>query len=159
VAAFYVQLLRDLEKVDHPDDAKSPDDPNFHLRVKPRGVIDAAHRDLVDSQLVGNASEVVQLFINKDGALGRKNYSDGCENAEFSALLRLVERKLGELTDRILGGDISVAPYRISQISPCPNCEYRSVCRFDVAVNSYRPLDSIKREDVLARAIEEADGH
>ncbi len=156
VAAFYVQLLRHLEKVKHPDYATAPDDPAFHLKIKPRGIIDWKHRHLIDSEHTAKASEVVQLYVTKEGAIGNKNSSDGCESEEFAAMLRLVERRLGELGDRIVAGGIAVAPYRIAQISPCANCEYRSVCRFDAAVNRYRPLESMKREQVLELALQEA---
>ena len=40
-AALLLGLLRSPETVPHPDKAKSPDDPDFHLRHKPRGLIDA----------------------------------------------------------------------------------------------------------------------
>jgi ATP-dependent helicase/nuclease subunit B len=155
VAAFYVKLLRQLEKVDHPDDATAPDDPLFDLRVKPRGIIDWKHRKLVDSQHTSKASEVVQLYVKSDGTLGNRNNSDGCDSSEFSAMLDLVQRKLGELADRMLSGDITISPYRINQTSACMRCEYRCVCRFDVTVNRYHQLVPMKREDVLSRVMKE----
>ena len=62
---------------------------------------------------------------------------------------------LAELGDRILDGEITVGPYRIGQTSPCANCQYQSICRFDVKFNTYQILAPMKREDVLKRVMEE----
>jgi len=42
-----------------------------------------------------------------------------------------------------------VRPYRIGLVTPCPHCEFRSVCRFDPAINSYLNLEPMKRSEVL----------
>lgn len=152
-AAFYVKLLRQLDRVRHPDDAIPPDDPAFHLQVKPRGIFDVQFRGLFDSEHTSRASDVLQLSLKQDGTIGNRNTSDACESEEFAAMLKVVERKLVELADEILAGRIDVAPYRIRQTSPCPHCEYRSVCRFDVGMNFYRTLPSMGREQVLEIAV------
>jgi ATP-dependent helicase/nuclease subunit B len=153
--AFYVKLLRQLEKIDHPSDATAVDDPLFHLKVKPRGLINWNHRELFDADHQSKASDVVSLYVKNDGTLGNKNNSDGCESVEFDAMLKLVERKLSAVADGIMGGTIDVKPYRIGDASPCVYCEYRSVCRFDPAINAYNHLPAMKREEVLQRVIEE----
>jgi ATP-dependent helicase/nuclease subunit B len=63
--------------------------------------------------------------------------------------LKLVSAKLGELADGILSGKIDVTPYRLNDTSPCPRCEYKSVCRFDPAINRYNHLKPIGREEVF----------
>jgi ATP-dependent helicase/nuclease subunit B len=155
-AAFYVRLLGDLEKIRHPDDATSPDDPAFHLRDKPRGILDFSSRHLVDAEHNFKASDVVNVYIKSDGTLGNRNNSDACERAEFSAMLKLAERKLTELADQIISGRIDPAPYRSGQLSPCAGCEYGSICRFELPLNRYRMLPRMTREQVLAKALEEA---
>jgi ATP-dependent helicase/nuclease subunit B len=154
-AAFYVQLLRQLENVKHPSEATATDDPTFDLKIKPRGVIDWAHRHLFDVDHEEKMSQVVNLEVTNRGAIGYKNRSDGCESDEFNALLKHVQKTLALLGDQIIGGQINVTPYRIGQSSPCPTCEFRSVCRFDAAINSYRPLEPMKREQVLAKVCQE----
>jgi ATP-dependent helicase/nuclease subunit B len=153
--AFYVKLLRQLEKVDHPEDATAVDDPLFHLKVKPRGLINWKHRQIFDAGHETKMSDVVSLYIRNDGTLGNKNSCDGCESSEFDAMLKVVERKLAAVADAIIGGTIEVSPYRIGDASPCVYCEYRSVCRFDPAINQYRHLTPMKREEVLRRAMED----
>lgn len=149
-AAFYLQLVRRIEDVKHPSEAPDPSDPKWHLKLKPRGLFDRRCLGALDRELTNGQSEVVQAFIKQDGALGRRNTSDAAESQEFRALLRLVANKLGELADGIISGRIDVMPYRLNDKSPCPRCEYRSVCRFDPAINRYNHLKPISREELLA---------
>jgi ATP-dependent helicase/nuclease subunit B len=154
-AAFYVRLLRQLEDIRHPSDAIGPEDPRFDLQVKPRGILDSEFVQTLDSELVTGPSDVVQVYVNKDGAMGRKNASDAAGPSEFTALLSLVRRRIGEAVDQLLTGDISVKPFRIRQESPCARCDLKSVCRFDTAVNRYRMLEALNREEVMERASKE----
>jgi ATP-dependent helicase/nuclease subunit B len=93
----------------------------------------------------------VQVYVNKDGKVGRKNSSDTAEQDEFNALLGLVRRRIGEMVDDLLAGDIRVHPYRVRQESPCARCDFRSVCRFDPAINRYRVLESMSKEEVFSK--------
>src|SRR5581483_8926715 len=90
-AAFYLQLLRRLDDVRHPDDACSPDDPAFDLKCKPRGIFDARALEHLDKDFTGGQSDVLSAYINKDGTFGRRQNSDVAEPEEFAALLRYVE--------------------------------------------------------------------
>jgi ATP-dependent helicase/nuclease subunit B len=148
-AAFYLQLVRRIEDVKHPSEAPEPSDPKWHLKLKPRGLFDRRCLGALDRELSSGQSEVVQAFIKQDGTLGRRNTSDVAESSEFRELLKLVSAKLGELADGILSGKIDVTPYRLNDTSPCPRCEYKSVCRFDPAINRYNHLKPIGREEVF----------
>jgi ATP-dependent helicase/nuclease subunit B len=148
-AAFYLQLVRRIEDVKHPSEAPEPTDPKWHLKLKPRGLFDRRCLGALDRELSSGQSEVVQAFIKQDGALGRRNTSDVAESSEFRELLKLVAAKLGELADGILSGKIDVMPYRLNDTSPCPRCEYKSVCRFDPAINRYNHLKPIGRDEVF----------
>ena len=51
-----------------------------------------------------------------------------------------------------MDGKIAVSPYRMGDETPCPQCEFRSVCRFDLSTgDSYDPRSVEKRESVLKR--------
>jgi ATP-dependent helicase/nuclease subunit B len=149
-AAFLLQLLRSPQKVEHPSEGVSPEDPTFHLRVMPRGIIDDRAIKSLDQNLTTGASLVINVFINKTGERGRQNTTDVADQVQFEAVLRHVEKRLGELADQITTGDIAVAPYMIARKTPCSHCEFRSVCRFEPGLNRYRILQSMKREEVLA---------
>ena len=91
------------------------------------------------------------MRINKDGSIG-KGSSDAAKPDEFAALLQLVRRRIGELADQLITGDITIAPYRIRQESPCVRCNYGSICRFDPIINRYRFLEPLSRQDVIERS-------
>jgi ATP-dependent helicase/nuclease subunit B len=150
-AGFFLQLLRSPQTVDHPGEALAPDHPDFHLRIKPRGILDTRAIHSFDAGLAEGASTVINVHIKKDGQVGFRGKSDAVDEAEFTAILKHVERRLGELTDRLLAGEVRVEPYWIGRETPCPRCEYRSVCRFEPGINRYRTLQAMKREDVLVQ--------
>lgn len=154
VAAFCLQLLRRLGDVNHPDEALDPADPKFHLRIKPRGIINTEFLAGFDRDLTEGFSDVVAAYLKKDGSIGHRGTSDVTGPAEFAAMLELVHRRLGEITDAVLGGQIEAMPYRIGTETPCPRCEFRSVCRFEASINRYRTLAPMGREEVLARITE-----
>jgi ATP-dependent helicase/nuclease subunit B len=154
-AAFLLGLLSSPRLVPHPDDALSPDDAEFHLRQKPRGLIDDRAVDSLDG--CGGetgASKVVAAYRKKDGTFGNRQNTDVATAAEFNALLAQVERRLGQAADRVVDGSVEVRPYMLGRQTPCPRCEYRTVCRFEPGVNTYRILQPMRREDVLTKVVE-----
>ena len=155
VAAFQIHLLRKLEDVSHPDEALSPQDPRFHLRHKPRGIFDGAFLPAFDSGADEGRSEVVAAFVKKDGTFGNRTTSDNADRRELDAMLSHVRRQIGKVADGILGGNIEVAPYRLNRRSPCVSCEFKDACRFDPAINQYRFLQSLGRNQVFVQLGEE----
>ena len=158
VGAFTLQVPREIKDVPHPDDAIDPSDPNFHLSIKPRGIFTAGRLMQLDREFAGGQSNVVQAFVKKDGTLGRRGTSDVADEAEFGALLKYVEQRLGELAGQIAGGDISIAPYRLNETSPCAACDFQSVCRFHHPPDSYRTLEIHGRDGVLTLLRGKTDG-
>ena len=149
-AAFFIKLLRPVRPAD-PQNAPAPDDPRFHLLVKPRGIFDLRVARELDRSLTDGNSEVVQLFLKKDGSVGRANQSDAAGSTEFAALLRHVERRIGELADQIMAGRIDIRPYRMGKQTPCPRCEFRSLCRLEPSPGCYDDLEGMNREEMFER--------
>jgi ATP-dependent helicase/nuclease subunit B len=157
-AAFYLQMARGIGEVKHPSEAPDPSDPVHLLRVKPRGVFDGSYVPALDASLAqGGRSDVVQVQIKKEGGFGNRRSSDVAEPHEFRGLLAHVRRRLGQLADGVMSGEVGVVPYRLNQESPCPQCGYRSVCRFDPAINRYRHLQPLSKEQVL-EAVGQVEG-
>ena len=156
-AAFLTGLLHPPRGVLHPDDATPADDADFHLRHKPRGLIDDRAVDSLDGGGEG-MSKVVAAYRKKDGTLGNRGTTDVATADEFDALLSLVQVRLGQAADDVVNGDVAVRPYRLGRQTPCGRCEYRTVCRFEPGVNAYRPLSPMRREEVLAKVMDEAQG-
>jgi ATP-dependent helicase/nuclease subunit B len=158
VAAFYVELLRKLESVGHPDDATPMDDPLFDLKGKPRGVFDVSYVQSLDTELVpASASACVNVSLKRDGTIGWPDSSDAAEGREFAALLDHTRATLARLADQILAGAIDVAPYRIGQSTPCSVCDFRPVCRFEPGLNRYHNLPPMTRTAVLGKLIGGSD--
>jgi len=157
-AGFYVKLLRQLDQVAHPADA-DVEDPALHdLRVKPNGIFEGAFFKSLDGNCNGGQSEVVNAYVKKDGSFGKKSSTDVADRDEFNALIDHVRQQIALLADQILDGQIDILPFQIRTQSPCPNCDFRPLCRFDPAINRYRHLEPIKREDVLGRVVAERSG-
>ena len=153
-AAFYVQLSRAMGKVDHPEEAIEPTDPKFALKVKARGIFDGQYFDNLDAHYEGGRSDVLNAQRKTDGSFGYRNTTDVAEVQEFLGLLKQVQKCLGELGDRMLVGEVAIQPYRIQTETPCPRCHYKSVCRFDPALNRYHHIHRLGREDVLRKVCE-----
>jgi ATP-dependent helicase/nuclease subunit B len=150
-AAFYLQMARGIGEADHPDDAADPSEAKYLLRVKPRGIFDGSYLPALDSSLESGPSDVLQVQIRKDGGFGNRRSSDVAEREQFRGLLTHVRRQLGELADGVLSGEVGVTPYRLNLRSPCPACGYRSVCRFDPALNRYHNLTPLSKEQVFEK--------
>lgn len=148
-AAFYLQMARGIGEVSHPSEAKDPVDPKHLLRVKPRGLFDEGFLSALDASIQPGWSEVVQVRVNKDGQVVNRRSSDAAEPPAFRGLLAHVRKRLGELAEGILRGEVAVTPYRLNLQTPCPSCGYRSVCRFDPAINRYHNLEPLTKEQVL----------
>ena len=153
IAALTLAITRSPRAVLHPSDAMSPGDPDFHLQSKPRGIVDQRALSAFDPQTDTGTSPVLAFSINKDGHPGRLSSTDVASAEQMTALLNAAKDRATELADAIIDGDIKVAPYRIGQKSPCVQCAYRSVCRFEPGINNYRHLPGGRRDEVLDRLI------
>jgi len=112
-------------------------------------------RSLDHSCEQGASSAVFAAKLNKNGEFGYRHNSDVAEADEFAALLKEVRKQLGQLGDQIMGGEVSIRPYRLGTITPCSNCKYRGVCRFDPSINRYRNIPSMRRDELLKQIAEE----
>lgn len=146
-AAFYVQVLRQIQSIGHPDEKPEPDQPSTFLkRYRPRGVVDARYVDALD------ASRDLSLKTPKERSL---KTGDVLSEEAFEAVIRWTRTKIAQLADQIIDGVVSVSPYKIKTVTPCPTCDYRSVCRLDLAFNRYSPITENSNE-ALEKIVSEA---
>jgi ATP-dependent helicase/nuclease subunit B len=154
VAAFYAQLVRGLKSVKHPRDAMEPDHPEFDTKgVKPRGVFHADYLDRLDADLESGSSTVVHCYVKQSGDISDAEGNDAAAAEAFAALMGHVRALISRLADKIADGVITIRPYRMGDDSPCARCDFRSVCRFDAALNGYRIIQSLKRADAIERLL------
>jgi ATP-dependent helicase/DNAse subunit B len=44
---------------------------------------------------------------------------------------------------------LDIAPYWLRGATPCPNCDYKSICRFQPGLNRYTHVPSLGKDEVL----------
>ncbi|HTW94097.1 MAG TPA: PD-(D/E)XK nuclease family protein, partial [Tepidisphaeraceae bacterium] len=153
VAGFNVQMVRKL--CDKMPDVEGKEK-NLDLATKPRGIFDEAVVRGLDKGVEQGWSEVVAAYLGKEGTLRYRRSTDVASGEELAGLMKHVEKRMGEMVDEILAGKVEVSPYLLRLRSPCANCGYRDVCRFEVTENRYRPLADRDREAILKEVAEEA---
>lgn len=77
------------------------------------------------------SSEVIALSKKKDGEF-RKTEALLSE-AEFEELQGQVKAVTDKLCEDLVGGNIDIRPKKSGEEIPCTYCEYRGICRFDLA--------------------------
>lgn len=104
---------------------------------------------------VDGTSELVAVGVTNKGVVRKdSNTTDG---DGFAALIKFAKRSAAELGDRMMAGEIDIAPYSLGQKTACRFCPYHSFCQFDPLLdgNGYRVLDGLDR-DAAWRLIKEA---
>ena len=146
--AFYLPLLGSFERVDHPNEAnKAEFDP--YKSFRPRGVIDFDWIDALDPNSKAGWSSTFSVFRTTKGEIGNIGSTDAVGSGAMPRLLDHVRRKMVELAEDWLAGNIAVAPSRLGKETPCPTCLYGGVCRIEYATRECRTLRTMKRTAVL----------
>ncbi|MBO5372404.1 MAG: helicase-exonuclease AddAB subunit AddB [Lachnospiraceae bacterium] len=114
----------------------------------------------MDTSLEGAVSvnsDVIPVGVNKDGSI--KKSSKAMHTGDFLALSSYVNETILHLGQRMMQGEISVAPYALADKTGCDYCSYRAVCQFDskIAGYEYRKLEEISDEKILEAMRGEAD--
>jgi ATP-dependent helicase/nuclease subunit B len=150
LAALFVSLLPRYEAVRHPSEALKGE-ASLRGVFRPRGLIRADAMQVLDPVAAGGKSAHYAVAIRKDGEISNADKSDAADAGSFRAALAFTRRRLGELADSLLSGDVSVSPYRLGNVNPCSWCPMISVCRFDWGLSNVRFLDPLGRGEALRR--------
>lgn len=94
-------------------------------------------------------SDIIPVSFKKDGSVS--STSKIASHDEFSLLQKHVRHVYEEAGNRIIDGDVGIAPYKLKDRTPCLFCSFKSVCQFDQSLedNQYRNLIEKKQKDVL----------
>ncbi|HEY8346162.1 MAG TPA: helicase-exonuclease AddAB subunit AddB [Symbiobacteriaceae bacterium] len=97
--------------------------------------------------------------LNKDGTVPKK--APVASQEQFAMLFGHLRRTITRAAERMLEGQVDVAPYRLGRETPCSFCAYRPVCQFDPTVEGqgYRSLERLKPAEVWQRIAEEVGEH
>lgn len=142
--AFFCSLLM-RTKTDSLDKLADPPEPD----LRPRGVFNEDHIRTYDNQTQQGRSPVVRAQWKQSGELGYRNRADHLPPETFRRLLTFAARRIGELCDELLAGNVTPRPYRLRNIMPCTHCEHRSVCRFEPGLDRPRRITPRRRDEVL----------
>jgi len=118
---------------------------------KAKGIFDGRFFAALDSHWQGGWSAFYNFYVNKEGsAFGCYKTSGAMRPEDFQSLLSFAKRRIAALAQGIGAGEAAIRPYRLQKQSPCANCDFRAVCRFDWQINDYNILARCDKE----RAIE-----
>jgi ATP-dependent helicase/DNAse subunit B len=97
-------------------------------------------------------SRYYSFYMNKEGSVYSSTNKSVVKPNEMSKLLRHCHETVADLAGAIIGGKITVGPFRLGErVSPCSRCEFGSFCRFDFSCDPYRELPLYSKEEVLDR--------
>jgi ATP-dependent helicase/nuclease subunit B len=140
--AFYVPLERSLKT-----DLKLLEN-DANQTVKARGIFNGQYAGSLESRCEKNST--YYSFAWKEGEpYGDYGRKDALRPDDFAAVLRFAEEKIRTLGRQMASGDIRAFPYRLGTQSPCSNCDYRPVCKFDWQLNDYNVLTGPGKLEVL----------
>ena len=96
-------------------------------------------------------SEVIPVERKKDGSLGSR--SDTLSEEELGTISSYVNKKIKNLGQKILQGEIEKNPYAYGNGTGCDYCAYRSVCGFQEQLPGYEQnqLPSLTKDEVLEK--------
>ncbi|MBB3108980.1 ATP-dependent helicase/nuclease subunit B [Paenibacillus phyllosphaerae] len=130
-------------------------------RFKLKGLVLADEETVrkMDGSLTTGYSDLLPLAMKKDG--GFYSTSSVATEDQWATLRQSVRSTLKRIGNRIVEGDVSIAPYRLGPRTPCQFCSYKPVCQFDPLIegNTYAKLYKPKKDEVwglLAAGSEEA---
>ena len=121
-------------------------------KLRPDGIIneDDEVLELLDHGFSGD-SLVIPAGRKKDGSL--KAASKTVTPEQFQTLSRFARRKLTQLGERMLGGEVAPDPYEADGRTPCEYCDYADVCGFDRKIPGSCPhrLEPLGKDEVWIR--------
>ncbi len=125
-------------------------------KLRPDGIIneDDEVLELLDHGFSGD-SLVIPAGRKKDGSL--KAASKTVTPEQFQTLSRFARRKLTQLGERMLGGEVAPDPYEADGRIPCDYCDYADVCGFDRKIPGSCPhrLEPLGKDEVWIRMEQE----
>ena len=151
--AFYMPVEIDPTKTTLDELSKKAE----RFAYKAKGIFNGKFAQQLDEK-ASKDSDFYNFYVTKDGEpYGNYDGRGVLKPGDFEKVLRFTEKKIVELAEEILSGKIDVRPYRLGTESPCSNCKYKPVCRFDWQINEYNPLKSFGKVRVLEE-MEMVDG-
>ncbi len=102
---------------------------------KMRGLIlaDLSVVKMMDNKLQTGASDIIPVYISKDGTLSEKK-SSVISKENFDKLQKDVKNIIKEISREILKGKIDIKPYNYNNKTGCDYCKYKTICMFNTNI-------------------------
>ena len=126
------------------------------LKMKGLLLKDARVVRAMDKDIEGYSLVIPAAFKN-DGNF--KATSDVVTEEEFTLLREYVNKKMVELCEEMLSGDIKIQPAKHSNRTQCEYCDFSSICQFDTSIedNKYKIIMKRSQDDIWANIKKEID--
>ncbi|REK63793.1 MAG: helicase-exonuclease AddAB subunit AddB [Brevibacillus sp.] len=99
------------------------------LRMKGLMLADPELARMMDAYVEQGPSELLPFELKKDGTLSAR--SSVATPEQFQALQQYVRETVEAIGQRMIDGEIQIAPYVQGTVSACQFCAYKPVCQFD----------------------------
>lgn len=114
---------------------------------KMKGLIlaDVSVVKLMDNKLQTGSSDIIPVYIGKDGTLSEKK-SSVINKQNFDELQKKVKEIIKEISREILIGKIDIKPYNYKKKTGCDYCKYKTICMFNTNIkgNEYNYISNMK---------------
>ena len=119
---------------------------------KARGIIDGRFAHLLNREEKTGWDRYYNFAFDKSGQPYSYFATSGALKGEqFDAVIDAAKSRITAFAQRIFGGEIEIKPYRLAKQSPCGNCDYAALCRFDWQINDYNVLESLSKQQVVEK--------
>ena len=122
---------------------------------------EAEHKILKDLKMSGVVNEDFQLidhmeYTGSEGYLtlpvratknGYDKRSSVLNTTQLFNLGRIVEKKMTELGNSLMHGDISIKPYEYEGRKPCEYCEFKNICAYEDGVDQVEKIKKVSLEE------------
>ena len=88
---------------------------------------------LMDNKLETGSSDIIPVYIGKDGTLSEKR-SSTISKENFEKLKLEVKKIIKEISKEILKGKIDIKPYNYNQKTGCDFCKFKTICMFNTNI-------------------------
>lgn len=100
---------------------------------------------MMDNKLQTGASDIIPVYIGKDGTLSEKK-SSVINKQSFDELQKDVKQIIKEISKEIFRGKIDIKPYNYKKKTGCDYCKYKTICMFNTNIkgNEYNYISNLK---------------
>ena len=88
---------------------------------------------LMDNKLQTGGSDIIPVYISKDGTISEKK-SSVISKENFDGLQKQVKETIKEISKEILKGKVDIKPYNYNKKTGCDYCKYKTICMFNTNI-------------------------